>query len=241
MKWHLSFFFQPSPIHWPHGYWENGVIHYQSWQRLIPSWAVIGTFPILRSYCKLRIKICLGTNAAPPQLSLIHVYKHKVILSFAKSSLVPSKSFLILQTQNHCRCTQEWNNFLCRSCRKGAGEMPVKERKITSRTRKGRGCVHKTLNFLRFQLESNKTDLWILMRYSLEIVQMCCRQKDQPRTTGSNTECNPLPLGKAMICLVPQQCSSLSSNHWTTREFWDKPTYLGWMKTLIAREKLNPF
>lgn len=186
MKWHLSFL-QPSPPHGPHGCWGDGVLYYQSWLRLIPSYAAIGAFAILRSYCKLRIKVSLRSRLPAPQLSFIQVHKHEVTLFFAKSSLVPTKSFLILCTQSRRRCTQQsrkiLTKFYAESCREGVGENAWEgEKNSTSRTRKGRGCFCKTLNSLKFHPGWNKQILQAVSRHRLETVYACSHhQKDPPK------------------------------------------------------------
>lgn len=152
-----------------------------------------------------------------PQLSFIQVHKHEVTLLFAKSSLVPTKTFLIVCTQSRCRCTQESRKILTKfyveSCREGVGENVWEgEKNSTCRTRKGRRCFHKILNFLKFYPGSNKQILQAISRHPLKTVDACCRhQKDRPKVLLHPEWLRAIQNTILRLCANPWSAFGLSS------------------------------
>lgn len=215
MKWHLSFL-QPSPPHGPHGCWGDGVIYYQSWLRLIPSHAVIDAFTILHSYCKLRIKVSLHSRLSPNSHSS-KCTSTKSLFYLQRAALVPTKSFLILCTQSHRRCTQEsrkiLTKFYAESCMEGVGENVWEgEKNSTSRTRKGRGCFRKTLNSLKYHPGWNKQILQAVSRHPLETVYACCHhQKEQPKVLLHPEWRRAIQNAILRLCANPWSAFGLSS------------------------------
>lgn len=121
---------------------------------------------------------------------------------------MPTKSFLILCTQSRCRYTQESRKILTKvyveSCREVGENVWEGEKNSTSRTRKGRGCFHKTLNVLKFHPDvagHHETAPEDCIRALLPS-ERSAQSSASARTTESNPECNPSPLGKPVICFA---------------------------------------